>query len=59
MADAQVLLTGLSFGESPRWHEGRLWLADWGAGEVLAVDAAGQRDVMARVDFMAFPMCID
>jgi SMP-30/Gluconolactonase/LRE-like region len=59
VADAQVLLTGLSFGESPRWHEGRLWLADWGAGEVLAVDAAGQREVMARVDFMAFPMCID
>jgi len=56
---AKVLLTGLSFGESPRWHEGRLWLSDWGAREVLAIDAEGQREVMARVDFNAFPMCID
>ncbi len=33
-------------GESPRWHNGRLWLADWGASEVLVVDggmADGQR----------------
>ena len=59
MTIAKVLLTGLSFGESPRWHEGRLWLSDWGAREVLAIDAEGQREVMARVDFNAFPMCID
>ena len=31
-----VLLTGLKIGESARWHEGRLWLSNWGAKEVLA-----------------------
>jgi len=55
----QPLLDGLSFGESLRWHQDRLWLADWGAQEVLAVDREGQPEVMARVDFPAFPMCID
>ena len=25
------ILTGLAFPESPRWHDDRLWLADWGA----------------------------
>ena len=26
------------FGESPRWHDGRLWFSDWGAGRVWSVD---------------------
>jgi hypothetical protein len=28
--EVQTLLTGLAFGESPRWHTERLWFADWG-----------------------------
>ena len=59
MAEVQQLLDGLSFGESLRWHQDRLWLADWGAQEVVAVDGGGRPEVMARVDFPAFPMCID
>jgi sugar lactone lactonase YvrE len=59
VAGVQHLLDGLSFGESLRWHAGRLWLADWGAQEVVAVDREGRPEVMARVDFPAFPMCID
>ena len=59
MPEIQPVLDGLSFGESLRWHAGRLWLADWGAQEILAVDGAGRPEVMARVDFPAFPMCID
>jgi sugar lactone lactonase YvrE len=55
----RLLLGGLSFGESLRWHHDRLWLADWGAQEVLAVNGEGRPEVMARVDFPAFPMCID
>jgi sugar lactone lactonase YvrE len=57
--EVRHLLKGLSFGESLRWHDDRLWLADWGAQEVLAVDGEGRAEVMARVDFPAFPMCID
>ena len=59
MAEVQRLLDGLSFGESLRWHQDRLWLADWGAQQVMAVDREGRPQVMARVDFPAFPMCID
>lgn len=44
MAELRTLLTGLVMGESPRWHNGRLWLADWGTGEILAVDGAGVRE---------------
>src|SRR3954451_21205138 len=53
-----VVLDGLRVGESPRWHDGRLWLCHWGAGEVLAVDAAGAVEVVARVD-TTIPFSID
>ncbi|MET8911474.1 SMP-30/gluconolactonase/LRE family protein [Micromonospora sp. NPDC004551] len=53
----EILVDGLAFGESPRWHDGRLWLADWGAGEVLTVDTAGRTEVVARVD--GLPICFD
>jgi sugar lactone lactonase YvrE len=55
----QTLMTGIAFGESPRWHDGRLWFADWGAQEVVAVDLEGKSEVIARVSFPSFPMCID
>jgi sugar lactone lactonase YvrE len=46
--EPQTFLTGLGVGESPRWHEGRLWFANWGAQEVVAVDLLGAREVIAR-----------
>src|SRR5690242_21136801 len=49
MPERHILMTGLVFGETPRWHDGRLWLSDMGAGEVMAVDLAGQREMVARV----------
>jgi sugar lactone lactonase YvrE len=36
-------------GEAPRWHDGRLWCTDMGAGEVLAVAPDGAREVVAHV----------
>lgn len=44
-------------GESPRWHDGRLWLSDWGAQEILAIDLEGRSEVIARVP--SIPFCID
>jgi len=44
---ASPLLAGLVIGESPRWHEGRLWFANWGAGEVVAVGLDGTAEVVA------------
>ncbi|CDX19114.1 hypothetical protein MPLB_1750014 [Mesorhizobium sp. ORS 3324] len=41
--NATVITEGLAFGESPRWHEGRLWLCNWGTGEIVAVDEEGKR----------------
>jgi sugar lactone lactonase YvrE len=47
MVEATTLLTGLVIGESPRWHDGRLWFANWGAGEIVAVDLEGTAEVVA------------
>ena len=52
-----VVLDGLSFPESPRWYGGRLWLADWGAGEALVLDADGRRRTVAALP--SFPSCLD
>ena len=46
--EANTLMTGLVIGESPRWHDGRLWFAHWGAGEILAVDLDGHAEVAAQ-----------
>lgn len=46
---ARLITEGLAFGESPRWHDGRLWVCDWGTGEIIAVDADGNGEVMLTV----------
>ena len=60
-SEVQTLLSGLVFGESPRWGpDGRLWVSDWGAREVVAVDLDGQSEVAVRLDFPSFQaICID
>jgi sugar lactone lactonase YvrE len=52
-----VLMEGIAFGESPRWHDGRLWFSDWGAHQVIALDPDGGHEVIVSVP--SFPMCID
>ena len=39
--EVRTLMTGLGFGESPRWRDGRLWVSDWVAQEVIAVNLEG------------------
>jgi sugar lactone lactonase YvrE len=46
--EAQPLLTGLVIGESPRWHEDRLWFSHWGVGEIVAVDLEGNSEVVGH-----------
>ena len=53
-----VLRSGLKIGESARWHEGRLWLSNWGTGQVVAVDLNGTTEVMATVPTI-IPFSID
>ena len=38
----EVYLSGLVFGECPRWHDGALWVSDMFGGRVLQASAAGQ-----------------
>ena len=57
MVAPEVLMEGIVFGESPRWHDGRLWFSDWGANQVIALDADGSHEVVVTVP--SFPMCID
>jgi sugar lactone lactonase YvrE len=57
MPEPHILMPGIALGESPRWHDGRLWFSDWGAQEVIAVDPEGRSEVIARVP--TFPFCID
>ncbi len=59
MTELRTLMTGIVFGESPRWHDDRLWFADWGAQEVIAVDGEGKSEVAVRVPFPSIPMSID
>jgi len=56
--EVETLLTGLAMGESPRWHENRLWFSDWGAQEIVAVDTDGNSEVVIRTPF-GLPFCID
>jgi sugar lactone lactonase YvrE len=57
MTEIRTLVTGINFGESPRWHDGRLWFSDWMAGDIIAVDPDGGREVVARVP--TAPFCFD
>jgi sugar lactone lactonase YvrE len=57
MAQLRTLMTGLTFPEQPRWHEGRLWFSDWGTREVIAVEEAGTSEVVLRGP--SFPLCVD
>jgi sugar lactone lactonase YvrE len=56
--ELRTVMTGIVFGESPRWHDGRLWFSDWGAQEVIAVDLSGAGEVVARVP-TTIPFCLD
>ena len=58
LAQTQTLFTGPAMGESPRWHEHRLWFSDWGAQEIIAVDPNGNSEVVLRVPF-GLPFSID
>ncbi len=50
----RVVAEGFLLGESPRWHDGRLYLSDWGARRIVAIDTGGRVEEIARVDAMPF-----
>jgi sugar lactone lactonase YvrE len=55
-----TLMAGIGFGESPRWHQDRLWFADWAAKEIVAVDLEGNNEVIVRLSSTSFQaICFD
>jgi len=48
MSEPRVILSGLAYVESPRWHDGRLWFAHWGTDEIIAVDLDGTSEVVGH-----------
>ena len=58
MSEPHLLANDLVIGESARWHDGRVWLSNWGAQEILAFDLEGQREVVTRVP-TTLPFSID
>lgn len=57
MDTPETLVDGIGFGESPRWHDNRLWYSDWAAGQVTALHPDGTPEVIATVP--SFPLCIE
>lgn len=57
MHEVSTLTAGLRLGESPRWHEGDLWFADWMAGTIATSDQHGV--VRRRLDVGSFPVSFD
>ncbi len=55
--EVTTLMTGLMFGESPRWRDGRFWVSDWAAHEIIAVDLEGKSKVVVREP--SIPLCFD
>jgi sugar lactone lactonase YvrE len=46
--EPRILLEDLVIGESPRWHDDRLWIAHWGTGQIVAVDLDGTSEVVGE-----------
>ncbi len=56
----QTLMTNLMFGESPRWHDNRLWFADWGTQQIIAAGIDGSTEVIVALRLSSFqPISFD
>lgn len=48
------LMDGNLLGECPRWHDGKLWFADWVGQKLFTLDASGRREVEAEIASLPF-----
>jgi sugar lactone lactonase YvrE len=53
-ADVKTLMSGILMGECPRWHDGKLWFADWVGEKLYTLDETGKSDVVAEVASLPF-----
>lgn len=49
MLETTVLIDGLVFPESPRWHDGKLWFSDIHAHRVMTADLKGNAQTVVEV----------
>lgn len=55
----EIVLRGLCMPHSPRWHDGRLWLLNSGAGELLVWQPGSSRtDVVCRLPGYLRGLCL-
>jgi sugar lactone lactonase YvrE len=52
--DVKTLMTGILMGECPRWHDGKLWFADWMAEKLYTLDESGRNEVVAEIASLPF-----
>jgi sugar lactone lactonase YvrE len=57
MIGMRTEVSGFGLVESPRWHDGQLWFADWTAGEIRMLGRDGQTEVVVRHE--SLPLCFD
>ncbi len=48
-SEIKVLLDGLRFPETPRWHGGKLWFSDMVGSKVMTVDLDGHAETIVEV----------
>jgi sugar lactone lactonase YvrE len=49
LLQTKTLLVGLGFGESPRWHNNKLWFSDMQLSRVMAADLDGKVEKVVEV----------
>src|SRR5437763_9637945 len=59
MGELNRMIDGLGIPESTRWRDGKVWLCNWGAGDVLAVAADGRSALIAQLTPRTLPFSID
>ncbi len=47
--NTEILLKGLIFPESPRWHDGKLWFSDFEKKAVMTVDLEGNNEIVVEL----------
>ena len=47
--DTDIVLTGLAFGEGPRWRDGYLWFSDFYRHGIFRIDEAGTEELVLEV----------
>jgi sugar lactone lactonase YvrE len=48
------LMDGILLGESPRWHHGKLWFADWVGQKLFTLTESGEQAVEAEIASLPF-----